>query len=508
MRLADLVETSRAVGATASRLEKTALLADLIQRTEPRLVPVAVSYLAGDLPQGKIGVGYASLRAHGGGGAAEATLTLAEVHAAFNALKAEPAGAGSSTRRSALLGALLARATGLEREFLLRLVIGELRHGALDGVMSDAVARAYAVPAEAVRRATMLAGGLPAVAAVLAGEGAPGLERFSLQLFHPVQPMLADTASDTADALERLGEAAFEYKVDGARVQVHKDGDTVRVYSRALNEVTAAVPEIVEAVLALPARRLVLDGEAVALNPAGRPLPFQITMRRLGRRLDVERLRQELPLAVNFFDALRVDDDTLIDQPLARRWQALTEATPALVPRLVTSSQAEAASFSARALAEGYEGVMAKGLESLYIAGRRGAEWLKVKPAHTLDLVILAAEWGSGRRRGWLSNVHLGARDPARGGFVMLGKTFKGMTDEVLRWQTQAFLARELGRDGMVVHVRPELVAEIAFSDVQRSARYPGGVALRFARLKRYREDKRADEADTIDQVRALLVAL
>jgi DNA ligase-1 len=318
--------------------------------------------------------------------------------------------------------------------------------------------------------------------------------------------MLADTAADVEAALERLGEAGFEYKLDGARVQIHKDGDRVEVYSRALNRVTPAVPEIVERVRALPARRLVIDGETIALRPDGRPLPFQVTMRRFGRRLDVDRLRAELPLAVFFFDLLRVDDDTLIDRPLAQRWQALADATAAaLVPRLVTSKPEEADAFAARAQADGHEGVMAKGLASIYSAGRRGGEWLKLKPAHTLDLVILAAEWGSGRRRGWLSNLHLGARDPAAGGFVMLGKTFKGLTDETLRWQTDALLAREIGREGHIVHVRPELVAEVAFNDVQVSPHYPGGVALRFARLKRYRTDKPPAEADTIDRVRSLL---
>jgi DNA ligase-1 len=322
--------------------------------------------------------------------------------------------------------------------------------------------------------------------------------------------MLADTSPDADDALERLGVAAFEYKLDGARVQVHKDGEQIEVYTRQLHRVTPAVPEVVAAVAALPARRLVLDGEAIALAPGGRPLPFQITMRRFGRKLDVERLRAELPLSVSFFDVLRVDDDTLIDRPLADRWQALAAADPTgatLVPRLVTASVEEADAFFSRATASGHEGVMAKGLDAPYSAGRRGKEWLKVKSAHTLDLVVLAAEWGSGRRQGWLSNLHLGARDPDSGGFVMLGKTFKGMTDQTLRWQTDALLARELGREGIAVHVRPELVVEIAFNDVQRSPQYPGGVALRFARLKRYRDDKPAGAANTIADVRALLPA-
>jgi DNA ligase 1 len=507
MLLHELCATSRAVGATASRLEKVARLADLVSRLPPPLVPVGVSYLTGELPQGKLGVGYALLRDLRGGAAAETpTLDLHEVDRTFSAIKSE-AGGGSAQRRAALLRGLMERATADEQELLARLVVGEIRQGAQEGVVIEALARAFAAPAPAVRKAVMLAGAAAPVAAALAEAGPPGLARFELQLFAPVQPMLADTAADVEAALERLGEAGFEYKLDGARVQIHKDGDRVEVYSRALNRVTPAVPEIVERVRALPARRLVIDGETIALRPDGRPLPFQVTMRRFGRRLDVDRLRGELPLAVFFFDLLRVDDDTLIDRPLAQRWQALADATAAaaLVPRLVTSKPEEADAFAARAQADGHEGVMAKGLASIYSAGRRGGEWLKLKPAHTLDLVILAAEWGSGRRRGWLSNLHLGARDPAAGGFVMLGKTFKGLTDETLRWQTDALLAREIGREGHIVHVRPELVAEVAFNDVQVSPHYPGGVALRFARLKRYRTDKPPAEADTIDRVRSLL---
>jgi DNA ligase-1 len=507
MRLCELADTSRAVSATPSRLEKVARLADLFQRLPRALVSVGVSYLAGELPQGKLGVGFAGLRDLGEGAAAEtASLELAEVDRTFSAIRSE-AGAGSAERRRSLLRGLLARATAAEQELLARLVVGELRQGALEGVVIEAVARAFAAPAAAVRRAVMFAGAVAPVAAALAEAGPAGLGQFELRLFHPVQPMLADTATDVEAALERLGDAAFEYKVDGARVQIHKDGERVEVYSRQLNPVTAAVPEIVELVRTLPARRLVIDGETIAVSAERRPFPFQVTMRRFGRRLDVARLRQELPLEVFFFDALRIDDDTLTDRPLAERWQALHAATAvtALVPRLVTAHPEQADAFATRALAEGHEGVMAKGLASIYSAGRRGQEWLKVKPAHTLDLVILAAEWGSGRRKGWLSNLHLGARDPEAGAFVMLGKTFKGMTDETLRWQTEALLAREIGREGHIVHVRPELVVEIAFNDVQVSSHYPGGVALRFARLKRYRTDKPVTEADTIDRVRSLL---
>jgi DNA ligase-1 len=509
MRLEELVGTSRRVGATRSRLEKVAALADLFRRMPHPLLPTGVAYLMGELPQGKLGVGYASVRALAAIPAVtspEAGLSIEEVDRTFAEVKAE-GGAGSAARRQARLAALLARATAAEQEFLVRLLIGEVRHGALEGVVLDAVARAFDVDAARVRRAVMLAGGLAPVAAALAEAGAPGLDRFRLELGKPVQPMLADSAEDVEAALGRLGEAAFEYKLDGARVQVHKDGDRVEVWSRALHRVTPAVPEIVERVAGMPARRLVLDGEAIALGPDGRPLPFQDTMRRFGRRLDVDRLRRELPLQVFFFDALRVDEDTLIDRPLRDRHGALVEATGglALVPRLVTDRADEADAFATRALADGHEGVMAKALGAGYAAGRRGQEWLKLKPTHTLDLVVLAAEWGSGRRQGWLSNLHLGARDADGGGFVMLGKTFKGMTDEVLAWQTQALLARELGREGMTVHVRPELVVEIAFNDVQRSPQYPGGVALRFARLKRYRPDKSAADADTLARVRALL---
>jgi DNA ligase 1 len=505
MRLVEIVDTSRQVAATRSRLQKVAHLADCVRRLPSGLVGIGVAYLAGELPGGRLGVGYASLRKLAGGAAAsEPSLTIEEVDRALNAARAE-AGAGSSERRGVLLGGLLARATPAEQEFLFMLMIGEVRQGALAGVVVEAMARAFDVPAEAVRRAVMLAGGLGPVAGALAEAGRAGLDRFALTLFSPVHPMLADTAADVDAALERLGEAAFEYKLDGARVQVHKDGERVEVYSRLLNRVTPAVPEIVERVRALPARRLVLDGEAIAFSPSRRPLPFQDTMRRFGRKLDVESLRRELPLEGYFFDVLRVDDDTLIDRPLAERWQALEGVTADLVPRMVSASAEEADAFVARALAEGHEGVMAKALASSYNAGRRGQEWLKLKQAHTLDLAVIAAEWGSGRRRGWLSNLHLGARDPARGSFVMLGKTFKGLTDEMLRWQTDALLAREIGREGHIVHVRPELVAEIAFSDVQRSSTYPGGVALRFARVKRYRTDKQGSEADTIDQVVALL---
>jgi DNA ligase-1 len=415
-------------------------------------------------------------------------------------------GSNSAAQRRRLLGDLMARATSAEQQFLFALGVGEVRQGALEGVMTEAVAKAANLPADRVRRAAMFAGDLGAVAEVVLAEGEAGLAHWSLQLFRPVQPMLADSAPNVGEALKEFGDgvaAALEWKLDGARIQVHKLGDRVAVYTRSLNDVTRAVPEVTEAVRAFPAEDLILDGEVIALDAAERPLPFQVTMRRFGRRLDVDALRGQLPVAPFFFDILRLDGEDLLDQQLHQRLTRLDAIVPASmrVPRTVTADVEEAKRFEATALERGHEGLMAKSLSAPYAAGRRGSAWLKVKTARTLDLVVLAVEWGSGRRKGWLSNIHLGARDPVNGGFVMLGKTFKGMTDETLEWQTKELLARETRRDGHVVHVRPELVVEVAFNEVQRSPHYPGGVALRFARIKGYRHDKRAEEADTIEAV-------
>jgi DNA ligase-1 len=505
MRLADLVATSRRVAETRSRSEKTGALADLLRRLGPEEIDIAVAYLSGHLCQGRIGLGGAALRsAMPGSAAAEPALTLLEVDAAFERI-ASVSGAGSTAERVRLLADLLGRATRDEQDFLVRLIFGELRQGALAGLMAEALAAAAELPADEVRRALMLAGELPAVARAVLTEGRAGLGRFHLQLFRPLQPMLAQPAGDISEALERLGEAALELKLDGARVQIHKAGGDVRVFSRRGNDVTHAVPELVETVQALPARQLLLDGEVIALRPDGAPHPFQITMRRFGRKLDVSRLRGELPLTPFFFDLLHLDGEDLIDHPAGERFAALGEAAPALtVPRIVTADAEEADAFFAEALSRGHEGIMAKATDAPYEAGRRGFSWLKVKPAHTLDLVVLAAEWGHGRRQGWLSNLHLGARDPENGAFVMLGKTFKGLTDETLAWQTKKFQEIAIGTDSWTVYLRPELVVEIAFNDVQESPHYPGGMALRFARVKRYREDKTADEADTIDTVRRI----
>jgi DNA ligase-1 len=370
--------------------------------------------------------------------------------------------------------------------------------------MLDAVAAAAALPAAEVRRAATFAGGVARVARAALSGGASALAQFAIEVMRPVLPMLAQPAEDLDAALAQLGEALLEWKLDGARIQVHKQGDEVRVFTRNLNDVTARVPEVVAVVRASKAGTLVLDGEAIALRPDGRPHPFQVTMRRFGRKLEVDALREELPLSSFFFDCLLYEGEPLVDRGARERREVLEKALDCVTPALITADPQKAKAFQQDTLARGHEGIMAKALDAPYESGRRGAGWLKVKPAHTLDLVVLAAEWGSGRRRGWLSNLHLGARDPASGGFVMLGKTFKGLTDETLEWQTREFLARATRRDDWTVHIRPELVVEIAFNDVQESSQYPGGMALRFARVKGYRPDKRPDEADTVDTVRAI----
>jgi DNA ligase-1 len=499
VRFADVVAVSRAVAGTSGRLEKIDRLADLLRRTPPDDIEIVVGCLTGQPRQGRLGIGWALLAPMRSVPPAHASsLEVRTVDATFDRMAAT-AGAGSAEARGRLLQELLGQATHDEQDFILRLLIGELRQGALEGVLLEAIARASAIPAVRVRRATMLAGDIGIVARTAIVEGDDALARFILQPFKPVQPMLADSAADVADALSNLGEASFEYKLDGVRIQAHKLDDDVRVFSRNLRDVTVAVPEVVNVVRAMPARELVLDGEAIVLRSDGTPHPFQITMRRFGRKLDVDHLKETLPISPFFFDVLYVDGDALVDEPLTRRVEMLNRIVVPrnLVPRIVTSSASDAAEFAARARASGHEGVMAKALDAGYAAGRRGSAWLKVKEARTLDLVILAVEWGSGRRKGMLSNLHLGARDTERGGFVMLGKTFKGLTDEMLAWQTKRFLEIEIARDDYTVYLRPEIVAEIAFNDIQASAQYPGGLALRFARVKRYRNDKTAAEADT-----------
>jgi DNA ligase-1 len=507
--LIDVATTSAEVGGSASRRAKIARISDLLgqAKADPKLVAIIVSWLSGELPQRQIGVGWATLRSLPAA-AAQPSLTVIGVDATFSAI-GRVTGKGSQTRRADLVAGLFASATETEQTFLRRLLTGELRQGALAGVMADAVAAAAHVPAAAVRRAAMLGGDLPAVAAAGLTGGTGALDAFTLRVGRPIGPMLAQTAAGVAEALEKLGgTAVFEAKLDGARVQVHRAGDEVTVYTRSLDDVTTRLPEVVEATLSLPVSDLIADGEAIALRPDNRPQPFQVTGSRFGRSVDVTAACTAQPLSLFFFDVLHCDGVDLLDAPTTERVAVLDEIAPPQnrVDRLVTSDPAAAADFLAATLAGGHEGVMAKSLTAPYEAGRRGAGWLKVKPVHTLDLVVLAVEWGSGRRQGKLSNIHLGARDPATGGYVMLGKTFKGMTDAMLAWQTTRFRELAVGpTDGYVVQLRPEQVVEVAFDGVQKSSRYPGGLALRFARVLRYRDDKGPAEADTIDAVRALL---
>ena len=502
-RFADVVQTSARVGATSSRLAKISEIADCLRRVERDEIEIAITYLSGDIPQGRLSVPFSLLRNHPQPSTVP-SLTLADVNVAFQQLK-ETKGAGSAARKEAILKALFGKATAEEQDFLVRLVVGELRQGALEGIMVDALASAAGIAPSAVRRAVSFAGGIAPVAGAALNEGEPGLARFTVRLMQPVQPMLAQPAEDAESALAALGTAALEWKLDGARVQVHKDGHDVRVFTRSLKEVTSAVPEVVETVRKIGSHSVILDGEAIALRADGKPHPFQVTMSRFGRKAHDEAMRRDLPMSVFFFDCLFADGEPLVDQPWRSRRAVLERILEKknLTPAIITADADEASRFYAGALEQGHEGVMAKAVESPYEAGRRGGTWLKIKSAHTLDLVVLAVEWGSGRRSGWLSNLHLGARDP-KGGFVMLGKTFKGMTDEILEWQTAELLKRETGREGQVVHVRPELVVEVTFNDIQKSPHYPAGMALRFARLKGYRPDKRVDEADTIDTVRAI----
>ncbi len=495
MLLAHLAATSAAVAASSSRKVKVDLLAAALRRLPPAETAAGVAYLAGELRQRQIGVGWATLRDLPA--AAESpTLSVCAVDAALDEV-GRTTGPGSQTRRRDLLTGLFAAATPAEQQFLRAVLTGEVRQGALAGVLTDAVALAAGVPVDAVRRALLLSGDLKEVAGAALHGGLDALGEFHLTVGRPLAPMLAQPATDVAQAIERIRPAAVDWKLDGVRVQVHRDGDQVGVFTRSLDDVTARVPEIVDAARRLPVREVVLDGEAITVDEAGRPRPFQETSSRAARAGGAT-------LTPYFFDLLHVDGADLIDEPAATRWSALDAVVPTAlrVPRLIAADAEAAREAFAAALAAGHEGVVVKDPASRYEAGRRGGAWLKVKPRHTLDLVVLAAEWGHGRRRGWLSNLHLGARSVD--GWVMLGKTFKGLTDHLLRWQTAELLAREVRRDDWTVYVRPDLVVEIAFDGVQTSPRYPGGVALRFARVLRYRDDKPAAEADTIDTVRAL----
>jgi len=482
----------------------------VLGQTAPDELRFVAPMLAGQIRHGRVGLGYRGISkvADAVEAAATSSVTAAEVDRTFAHIKGL-SGKGSTTARLDAFAALMRRCTAVEQRYLTHLAYGEMRQGALEGVVVTAIAKAAKVKVAVVRRALMFSGDLGEVAATALTEGATGLDAYGTRLFRPVVPMLAQTSETVDEALEKLGTAAFEYKLDGARIQVHKSGSQVRVFSRRLNDVTASVPEVVSLVETLPADAVILDGEVLALDDDGQPFPFQETMRRFGRVHDVEALRAEIPLTPLFFDILRVDGSDIVDEDTVTRREAMASllAEDHLMPQLVTSDPVQAQAFVDRAMAAGHEGAMAKALDMPYEAGKRGRGWLKLKPVHTLDLVILAAEWGHGRRTGKLSNLHLGAYDPTTNGFVMLGKTFKGLTDEMLAWQTDYLQSIALANEGYVVHVRPELVAEIALNNVQSSPTYPAGLALRFARVKRYRRDKRPEEADTIDTVRAIHAA-
>jgi DNA ligase 1 len=532
MLLDSVVQTSAAVAASPGRLAKIAEIAALLRQVPAAERPIAVAFLSGDLTQRQIGVGYAAIsdllggygerdNAAAGPAAGEPALSLTDTDLALGEIGAQ-AGPGSQAQRRRLLADLLGRATEAERQFLVRLLAGDLRQGALDGVMTEAIAEAAGVAVSDVRRAYQLTGSLADAAMAAFGQSSS----VSLRVGRPIRPMLAASAPNVAVALDRISPAAVEWKIDGIRVQLHKQADHAQVFTRTLDDITDRVPEIAAAAMRVAATTAVLDGEAVALRGDGRPHPFQVTSARAasqaepasgrpgrGARSTVSTHSDAVPLTVFLFDLLHLDGIDLIDLPALQRFERLAAVAPAefVIPRLVTSDVGQAERFFAAAVERGHEGVVVKSIDSPYTAGRRGSDWIKIKPRHTLDLLVLAAEWGHGRRQGWLSNLHLGARDPRTGGTVMLGKTFKGLTDALLTWQTKRLLelaepaGESAGRaERGVVRVRPELVVEIAFDGVQASSRYPGGVTLRFARVLRYRTDKSAGEADTLDAVRAL----
>ncbi|MGW0394536.1 ATP-dependent DNA ligase [Streptomyces sp. NPDC003042] len=504
MLLAEVARVSREVAETSARSRKTALLAELFAAAPPEEAGLVISYLSGRLPQGRPGIGWRTLGREIAP-AALPTLSVSAVDEAVTELAAV-AGPGSQAERRRIMDGLLGAATAAEQRFLRSLLSGEVRQGALDAVALEGVAAAAGVPAAALRRAVMLDGSLARVASAVLAGGETALGSVTLRVGQPVQPMLAGSAKSVAEALSALGPCAVEEKLDGIRVQVHREGDEVRIYTRSLDEITDRLPEVAELARSLPGERFVLDGEVIGQAPDGRPVPFQEIASRVGSRMDVAAARRTLPVSAYFFDLLVSGEDVLLDLPVRERYAALAALVPetARIRRLAVEDPAaqgeQAEEFAAESLRRGHEGVMVKALDSVYAAGRRGRHWLKVKPVHTLDLVVLAAEWGHGRRTGLLSNLHLGAR-AADGTYAMLGKTFKGLTDEMLRWQTGRLRELSVGDDGFTVRVRPELVVEIAYDGLQRSSRYPAGVALRFARVLRHRPDKSAEEADTVETV-------
>ena len=506
--LAQLVDE---VSKTRSRNKKIEFLSQAIEHVSKRDRPLLVSYLCGDLAVGKIGVGPSTVHSlrqtcPEPRGAHEPPLSFSRLQEGLLEIK-ETKGAGSKARKSERLLTLLSATNKLGQGFLFRLLGGELRQGALAGVVEKAVIKATDVDEKLFRRAVTLTGSLPETSVMAVDKGDEGLARVEMSVFRALSPMLASPSESPADALERWSEPFCELKLDGARIQVHREGERVRVFTRALREVTSSVPEVVRLALSLACDRFILDGEVIALHPDGRPKPFQETMKRFGRAGASAKLQSDIPLTPFFFDVLLEGRDELLDAPFSKRRKRLESLVgEAIVEGAILSDELEIQNYLDKAILRGFEGVMVKNVEGLYEAGRRGYDWLKLKPFHTLDLVVLACEWGSGRRKGKLSNLHLGARDE-EGGFVMLGKTFKGLTDELLTWQTEQLLALETHREDYVVHVRPELVVEVAFNDLQESRTYPGGLALRFARVKGYREDKSVQGADTMERVRAIYEA-
>ena len=496
--LVDVVTASGEVAGTSSRTRKVALLAELLRRLDADEVPVAVGFLSGAPRQGRVGVGYSTVYRVEHSRAVEPTLTVGDLDRAIRAVS-EATGAGSAERRRQILVDLLGRATDEEAGFVKRLFTGELRQGALAGLMVDAIAKAAGVSGALARRALMLSGDLPSTAEIALAEGEEGLRDVGFELFRPILPMLASTAESVGEAVAGFERASVEWKLDGIRIQIHRRRDEVRIYTRNLNEITHALPGIVDAVRGLGVEQAVLDGEALWIGDEG-PAAFQETVAQIDGEAPPE------GVVTFLFDLLHVDGQDLLDTPLEERARRLEAIAPRLrIPGVFTSDPKRAQHVLHESLNAGHEGVVVKDSASIYGAGRRGKAWRKVKPVRTYDLVVLGAEWGHGRRQGWLSNLHLGARDPGTGAYVMVGKCFKGLTDELLEWQTQELLAREVARQGIAVLVGPELVIEVALDGVQSSTRYAGGVALRFARVKRYRPDKNAADADTIDDLRALL---
>jgi DNA ligase-1 len=509
MLFRDLVEVSKRVRATTQKKQKTSLLAECLKRGQGEEIALAAFYLSGQIPQGSLGIGWATLqKALGNLDQQPRPVSLPEMNRFFDEI-AQSRGSGSVEKKVKALRDLFSSVREDEEEFLAGLIMGEVRQGALEGLVVEAVAQASGLALERIQQAVMFSGDIGEVARVALEGGLKGLSRFQPRLFYPIAPMLANAAEEEGEPLTRWGQVACEFKIDGARIQIHKDGEEIRVFTRHLKDVTQRVPEIVAMTRGFRSDKAILEGETFAMRPDGRPLPFQTTMRRFGRVRDIERMKEEIPLTSYFFDLLYLDGEPLFDVPYRKRFGLLSETVPPeyRIPRIVTAEENAVRDFLTRSLEAGHEGIMAKGVDSRYVAGHRGFYWLKIKPTKTFDLVILAAEWGHGRRKGWLSNLHLGARDPESGQFVMLGKTFKGLTDEMLQWQTERLLSLETHRDEWIVYVQPKLVVEVAYDNLQESPRYPGGLALRFARVRRYREDKSPSEADTIQRIQAMFEA-